>query len=445
MRESLRARLLLLHTVAVTAIVMLVGATVCYLYWRTLIAGLDRELTVRAGAVQRALSPAAPDRFDLDLPDETRDYFRTEAPDEPYYSIWTGDGAAIDTSDPDQPIPPPSQLGAATRNGRREVTVAGPAESLVLVGRDLESERAAVRSLALTIVPVGLVAVGLSFLSGWLLAGRALAPIARMSRTARAMAEGDLGARVPVDRTETELGQLALSLNTAFDRLHDAIERQRRFTADASHDLRTPLATLRAEVEWALGRPRGAEEYRDSLNTCAATTARMSSIVEGLLELARADADDVPLRLQRTSIDEIVHDAVTLARPLAVQRDVRIVSNAEPIEVSVDPERLRQALSNVIVNAVQYNRDGGSVAVVAVQEAGLVTIRVRDTGIGIHEDDVTHIFDRFYRADKARATVGGTGLGLALTKWIVERHGGTIACSSEPGAGTEFTLRLPVV
>lgn len=443
MRESLRARLLLLHTVAVTIIVTLVGATLCYSYWRTLVADLDRELTLRAATIVGALSPAAPGRFDLALPQDTRDYFRMEAPDQAYYGIWTASGVVVDTSDPDQSIPRPDGVGAVTRGDRREVVVTGPEETLVLVGRDLSRVRSEVQSLALAIVPVGLVAVGLSFMSGWLLAGRALAPIARMSRTARAMADGEFDARVPVDRTESELGQLAVSLNTAFDRMHGAIERQQRFTADASHDLRTPLAALMAEADWALGRPRNLEEYREALATCRSAAARMSAIVEGLLELARADADDVPLQVRRTPVEDVVHEAVALARPVAERRGIRIVSQVERADVKADPERLRQALSNVILNAIHYNHDGGHVAVSAAAEQGLVTLRVRDDGIGIGEEDLPHVFDRFYRADKARATVGGTGLGLALTKWIVERHGGTVACSSEPGVGTEFTLYLP--
>jgi two-component system, OmpR family, sensor kinase len=443
MRESLRARLLLLHTVAVTIIVTLVGGTLCYSYWRTLVADLDRELTLRAATISGALSPAAPGRFDLALPQDTRDYFRADAPEQAYYGIWTASGVVVDTSDPDASIARPDGVGATTRNGRREVVVVGPEETLVLVGRDLGRVRAEVQSLALAIVPVGLVAVGLSFMSGWLLAGRALAPIARMSRTARAMAEGEFDARVPIDRTETELGQLAVSLNTAFDRMHGAIERQQRFTADASHDLRTPLAALKAEADWALGRPRDLEEYREALATCRTAAARMSAIVEGLLELARADADDVPLQVRRTPVEDVVHEAVALARPVAERRGIRIVSQVERADVKADPERLRQALSNVILNAIHYNHDGGHVAVSAAAEQGLVTLRVKDDGIGIGEEDLPHVFDRFYRADKARATVGGTGLGLALTKWIVERHGGTVACSSVPGVGTEFTLYLP--
>ena len=337
----------------------------------------------------------------------------------------------------------PTGRGTTTRGNAREAVIAGPDGTQVLVGRSLAGVRAEVRSLALTIAPIGLIAMALSLLSGWFLAGRALAPIARMSATARAMADGDLDARVPIDRTETELGQLGVSLNTAFDRLHSALESQRRFTADASHDLRTPLAALKAEADWALGRSRDAAAYREALETCRAAAARMAAIVESLLALAQADADERPPQLQHLRLADVVRDAVALAMPVATQRGIRIDTEVDGVAVRADPARLRQALANVIWNAVQYNHDGGHVAVRAAREGGVLTLRVIDTGIGIAEDDLPHVFDRFYRADKARATVAGTGLGLSLTKSLIEQHGGTVACASTPGRGTVVTLYLP--
>jgi heavy metal sensor kinase len=443
MRDSLRTKLVLWYVVVVTAIVAVFGTSVCYLFWRSLVRRADDELQSRAGAVARALRPAGAGAFDLDLLADTRDYFETPRADQPYYAIWTAAAGEVDVSDPDLPVPAPSAPGARTRDGRREIIVSGPDGARVLVGRPLGAEWRAVRALGLTVAIVGLGAVGLAVLCGWFLAGRALAPIARITRTARAMARGDLAARIPIDRTETELGQVALALNTAFDRLDAALERQRRFTADASHELRTPLATLQAETEWALARERSAAEYRESLETCRSATTRMRGLVEGLLTLARADTRELPLQAVPVAIEQVVRDVVTLARPVAERRQIRLITTLAPIEVRGDPEGLRQAVSNLVSNAIQYNVERGRVEIATALEDGTLVVRVVDNGVGIPAEHVPHLFERFYRVDTARPAGSGLGLGLALTKWIVDQHGGTIVCDSEPGCGTAFTVRLP--
>jgi heavy metal sensor kinase len=442
MLESLRARLLVLYAMVVIAVVAAFGASVCYAYWRSLVGHLDADLRGRATTLSRALRPAEGGAFDLDLPEDTVQYFQ-EAGAGAWYGIWDAKGAQIYVSDPDAAGSPHAAPGVATRNGRRELVLAGPAGTLILVSRDLAELQDAVRSLGLTAAGVGALAALLSLAFGWFLAGRALAPIARINETARAMAEGDLSARIPIDRTETELGQVALALNTAFDRLEAALERQRRFTADASHELRTPLATLTVESDWALARERTPSDYRDSLAICRKATQRMRGVVEQLLTLARADADDLPVEKSPVRLDEVLDDVVGLIRPQAERRNIGLVALIPPLEVVGDAARLREAFSNLVTNAVQYNRDNGKVDVSAAFERGTAIISVEDTGKGISAEDLPHVFERFYRGDRTRASDGSVGLGLAVAKAIIERHGGQIRCSSEPERGTTFEVRLP--
>jgi heavy metal sensor kinase len=432
------------HTVVVTAIVAMFGMTVCYVFWRSLLTQVDDELRGHAAVVAGSLQPVDGGSFDLILPADALEYFQQEGADSPYYGIWAPDHRRIDVSDPQKVNERPRTFGVRTTAGRREFTMPGPAATTVLVGRDVSGIRAALRSLALTVAGTGIAAALLSVLGGWPLAGRALAPVARINRTARAMAAGDLRVRIPVEHTETELNQVALALNSAFDRLHAAIEERRRFTDDASHELRTPVATLSAETEWALQCPRAAEVYRDSLTTCRKAALRIGRIVEGLLTLSRADAGDLPLERVAIRIDRLVEDVAALVRPIAERSDVDIGTSVVPAVVMGDPDRLQEAVSNLVLNAVQYNRPGGRVNIQTDTAEAELVLRVQDTGTGIPSEHMPHVFDRFYRVDRSRGATRGAGLGLAITKWIVERHGGTIQCCTELGRGSEFIVRLPV-
>jgi two-component system OmpR family sensor kinase len=445
MLESLRVRLLGWYTLILLLIISLFGTAVCALYRRSLLRDVDRDLHGRAEVIAKALRPAS-GAFDLDLPDEASESFHSSDPDRPYYAIWDAGGNPIDTSDPTVRIAPPVGPGVRTRANVRETILRGPGGSLLVVGRPLTDVDRRVWGLAWSLVGVGALALVISLAGGWFLAGRALAPVARISRTAAEMSGGNLSARIPVDRTENELGQLAVALNQAFDRLQETLEKQRRFTADASHELRTPLATSVAEIEWALGRNRKAEEYRQSLETCQRSILRMRTIVEGLLTLARADAGELALQRSPVSLAAVVEDAVTLLRPMAERRRIAIDVRTDDVSVEGDPDRLRELVTALVSNAIHYNRDGGRIEVSVSAAADGVRMQVIDTGQGIAPADLPRVFDRFYRADPARGrNPGGAGLGLAVAKRIAESHGGEITCRSEPGQGTEIDVRLPAL
>jgi signal transduction histidine kinase len=258
------------------------------------------------------------------------------------------------------------------------------------------------------------------------------------------MAGGNLAARIAVERTENELEHVAQALNGAFDRLQGALDAQQRFTADASHELRTPLATIAAETEWALARPRSADEYRESLLTCRRATERMTRLAERLLLLARADHDAVRLEQTTVGLDPIVQEAVSLVQPLAARRQITIETRLDAARVNGDRECLTELVMNLCSNAVEYNRDGGHVMVEVWPDGADACMRVRDSGVGISEDDLPRIFERFFRTDRTRdRRTGGAGLGLAIAKWIVDAHGGRITCRSTVGEGTEMLVRLP--
>ncbi|MEZ5318788.1 MAG: HAMP domain-containing sensor histidine kinase [Vicinamibacterales bacterium] len=437
MRDSLRARLLLWYSAILALVIVSFAAAAGYLVWRARVATLDAELAARADALAAALEPATAGTFDFAPP--------PAPPGTPIdHVVWTADGTLIDQTDPSLAPPLPAAPGPRTRAGRREVAVRTTSGAWILTGRSLAPVRAELLSLAGTFALVGGAALALSLVGGWWWVGRALAPIDRISRTARSMRDGDFSARIPVEHVETELGQVASALNDAFDRLHETLERQRRFAADASHELRTPLTTLSTELQWARARDRSPDDYRRSLDTCARASARMEGVVLKLLALARAEAGADDDRRQPVRLDQIVRAAAGQVERLAAGQQVALDVQTEFVEVTGDPDRLLEAVGNVVLNAVQYTRSGGRVDVAVAREGPEAIVRVRDTGPGIAPADLPRVFDPFVRADPARSrAAGGSGLGLAVTRAILQRHGGRISGESALGRGTTMTMRIP--
>ena len=431
MRESLRSRLLMWHLATGAAIIAAFGASVCLFAWRTRLAAVDATLSARAALLADAVRPTVDGRIDLILGPGLR---YEDAP-ELYHALWTHDGMLVDRSDATLTIPYPEEIGARIRDGRRELASTAASGVLVLVGTDLEDIRNDIWSLAGALALMGSGILVLSVAGGWWFTGRALEPLQRITRTARRMTDGDLAARIPVDAIDTEVGEIAHALNSAFDRLHGAIERQRRFTADASHELRTPLATLSAEVQWALARPRTAEELRSSIEVCERAVGRMQAVIERLLFLARGEA--VAIQTTSVRVDEVTTQAIEHVQALAYAAGLTLTSDTTPATIRADPEQLLEAITNVLTNAIRYNVPDGTVHIEVRETADAVELRITDTGIGISPADLPLIFDAFFRGDPARSRdTGGAGLGLAVARSVVERHGGSIRCTSSPGAGT---------
>jgi heavy metal sensor kinase len=281
---------------------------------------------------------------------------------------------------------------------------------------------------------------------GLFLAGRALNPIDRIVRTAETISADDLSQRLNVPASADELGRLVATFDRMLDRLERAFQRQRQFTADAAHELRTPLALLASQADLALARPRAASEYQAALESIRADTARLSQLLADLLVLARAEAGHEPLVSERLDLTALADDVIGAMAPLAESRGVRLaVTNAEhAVVLEADQTRLTQLLVNLLDNGIKYTPAGGMVTVSVTQRSDGPILRVADTGVGIPAEHLPHVFERFYRVDKARSQAeGGAGMGLAICQWIVRAHGGDIRVESQPGLGTTFTVRLP--
>lgn len=326
----------------------------------------------------------------------------------------------------------------------RELCFFTPPGDCVLVGRDVREELNAMRRFAWLLAGVGTGVLALGLAGGWLVSTRALQPISSISATAARIAAGDLTQRIPGSGTENELSELARVLNDTFARLQAAFVRQAQFTADASHELRTPLTVVLMQTQTALARERTAGEYQSTLEACQRAAQRMRRLIESLLTLARLDAGEPVAPTGECPLDQVVAETVELLGPLAESQRIRVDLRLEPARCPGDVEQVGLIVSNLVSNAIHYNRPEGTVTIRTGVEAEWVVLQVSDTGVGIGPDDLPLVFDRFYRVDKARSTAAGrTGLGLAITRAIVELQRGTIDVASTPGVGSVFTVRWP--
>jgi len=367
-----------------------------------------------------------------------------------YYVVWARDGRELGRS-ANAPRALPIPVHTATlapsaprmRDGFREISLSTPPGEILLAGRSVALELRDLRrtSWLLTGTGSGILLLGLA--GGWWIATRAIQPIDEISSTAVQIAAGDLSKRINASDTDSELGRLAGVLNSTFARLEAAFEEQKQFTSDAAHELRTPVSVVLTQTQMALTRERTAAEYRETIESCQRAAQRMRGLIESLLELARFDVGQEQLKRVRFDLSRTAQDCIDLVCPLAEERHVNIQTDLPPVDCTGDPARLGQVITNLLTNAIHYNKLDGNVRLSARPENGSATLSVTDTGEGISSEDLPHIFKRFYRADKSR-TRGRTGLGLAISKAIVESHGGTLQVASQPGEGTTFTLKLPI-
>jgi signal transduction histidine kinase len=289
--------------------------------------------------------------------------------------------------------------------------------------------------------------VVLASLLGYWLSGRALAPVNRIIESAERIGVQDLSHRLAVPKANDELRRLTETVNAMLGRIEQSVHHIQQFTADASHDLRTPLSLIRTNAELALRRPRTEAEYRETLERILGTSEETTKLIEALLTLARADVGAAPLEFVDLDVMPLLQKAARKAALLALEKGLTFSESLseEPIRLRADQGAVERLVMAVLDNAVKYTPAGGQVWFRSFREPAYAVVEIEDTGIGISPDDVPRIYDRFFRADQARSReVPGSGLGLSIARWVLEAHQGSIDVRSKIGAGSLFRVKLPL-
>jgi two-component system OmpR family sensor kinase len=309
------------------------------------------------------------------------------------------------------------------------------------------------RLILLIAVPLTLITAAFG---GFYTAKKAFDPIDRIIRTAQSISVKQLDKRLEIGKVDDEITRLSKTLNDMFDRIEEAFKLQKQFTADASHELKTPLTILLGEMEVALSSPRTTEDYQNILRSAVEEIKRITNIVDDLLTIARLESGQLRLQKHPIRVDELLLDAISKTSAYASQHSISInyeVINrsdheSEEVFVEGDRDKLLSVFINLLDNAVKYSRSPSTIKVVQIIEEKFARLEIIDRGVGISPENLPHVFDRFYRADKSRSANGiqrGTGLGLSISKSLVEAHGGTIALESVEGEGTTVIVRLPIL
>jgi heavy metal sensor kinase len=329
------------------------------------------------------------------------------------------------------------------------VSILGPPPGIqpaaLVIARSTKQIDQALAGLLRTLLIAVPLALALAAGGGIFLARRALKPVDKIAQTAQEIGESDLSRRINVN-TKDELGRLAATLNEMIGRLEKAFQRQKQFTSDASHELRTPLSVIEAESTLALQKERPSTDYRQSLEIISQESRQMSSLIAQLLTLARADAGKEQWNFAEVNLGKLVTNLSTDVEVLCQEKGLSFqLGQTQNLVVKGDEARLRELFMNLLDNAIRYTPTPGTVSVSLRREGQMAVVAITDTGVGIPAEDIPLIFERFYRVDKSRSRAeGGSGLGLAICRHIAEAHGGKIEVESQVGAGSTFSVWLPL-
>lgn len=480
MLDSIRVRLTLWYTAVLGLVLILLAGFTYFLYWRNITQRTDSNLAELANAFATT--------FEAELQDQTGPEGVKRAADvamtehryrDTVMVIIDSSGNTLQSSlqlpgidfskeriTPDlfssgsfralavKPETHPGVLGtvrggkAGLRAFARPLTAAGRNYTLVVL-QSLHAQQEMFEDIRETFYWAIPVALLLASLGGYFLARKSLAPVAAMASQARSMGAANLHHRLAVANQRDELGQLALSFNQLLERIEASFEQQRRFVADASHELRTPVAILRGETEVTLSRAdRSPEDYRETLAILRDESQRLAHIIEDLFTLTRADAGQYPLDLRDTYLDELAAEALVRARSLALAKNITLASSIEPdLSIKADEALIGRMLLNLLDNAIKYSPSGSKVELACRREGEGYLVTVSDTGPGIPAELQPRIFERFFRADKARSRsegdTGGAGLGLSIARWIAEAHHGRLELARSDSSGSMFSVLLP--
>jgi two-component system, OmpR family, sensor kinase len=322
------------------------------------------------------------------------------------------------------------------------------ARHVLQVAAPLTGRNQMLRQLGWLLAAITIISGAATFVGGWWLAHRVVRPVDEITSQAEAIGAGTLGQRIAAHADSQEYERLVDVLNTMLGRLEASFDAQRRFTADASHELRSPLTALRGEIELALRRDRDRNEYRRVLESNLQEVDRLTNLAKDLLTLARSDAGVMQPRFQTADAAALSENVLERLRGKATRRGVRLALDApQPVEAILDPGLFEQLVWNLVDNAVKFSPEGEDVRVGLARVDHAVQLQVADRGPGIPIEDIGQVFDRFYRVDRARTAgeTGGTGLGLAIVRAIVEAHGGTVRVANRSTGGAVFTAVLPAV
>jgi len=475
--SSIRARLTIGYAVALSITVVAFGAALYVDRLRTSVRELDQRLGIEASLAvnylntsREVLGRIVADGAQPALISQVGSYFDAA---QDYQLVVDAEGRVLSANQAAsqrlgyepltrllnlaRPIPAETRFGTLDLGPTFEpvryvvapVTNLGSTPGAVVVASPVSSVSFSPAALLKAMMAIAPIIFLLSATIGFLLAHRSLQPLEGMVDEIEAITDGtSLYRRLPVPPATEELSRVAGSVNRMVARLEESFTALRRFTADASHELKTPLMVLRANVERALTHPGTPGEAAAALDEALDELNQMAELVDNLLTLARADEGKATLARETTDLRELMAEGAETAGILGEGASIHVRTEIpdQPVLLEVDRSRIRQLLLNLITNAIKYTPPGGKISLALVDRGDAVAMMVGDSGIGIASADLPHIFDRFWRAEFSRDRSGarpGTGLGLAITKWIAEAHGGTIVVQSRVGRGTVFTVTLP--
>ena len=480
MLDSVRVRLTFWYTTVLALVLILVAAVTYFIYSRNSRQRTDSDLVELSDAFVTTLQAELKDQqgpeslktagIEAIFEHRFRDhvYIVLDSSGKPVVSSWDLPAAApLDRFTPEQAleeIASPRRVQQSSRPGSMFISLRGGRDGYrgfsrkisldeqlctVIALQSLHAREEMLEDIRATFAWTIPLALLLASAGGYFLARKSLAPVVAMSRQAGRIGAANLHARLAVQNEKDELGHLAQSFNSLLDRLSESFERQRRFMADASHELRTPVAILRGEAEVALSQQaRSLEEYRESLGVLHHEAERLTHIVEDLFTLTRADAGQYPLQPRDFYLEELVGECVHSARTLALAKKISLnFEEASESPIRADESLLRRMILNLLDNAIKYTPEGGRVTVTCRRTADEYVLSITDTGGGIPADLQPRIFERFFRADKARSRSendgGGAGLGLSISRWIAEAHHGRLELTRSNSSGSTFTAYLP--
>ena len=451
MALSLRTRLTVWYSALLLLALALFTTTVLWVHWHLLLRQADESLEAFSIAALNVITAELAEQSSLEEAAHEmanvvpREDYETAVVDARGRTITAGLSAPMRTAVAGKwtirtvyaPGSPPWRVmrQTAESNGQSITVVIGT--SLDRINRQW---RALVNACVIGIPFVLAVAIG----GGWLLGRHGLRPLAELAAQARDITAQTPDARLTVPGAGPELDDMAASFNRVLGRLGSALSTQRRFMADASHELRTPVSIMRTAADVTLSQPsRDDTEYRDALSVVSHQSSRLARLVDDMLVLARADAGGYPVVPAEVDLDAVVADCVRDVAPRAEAKDIRVTSRLEPISVTADEALLRRMFGNLLVNAVLYTQHGGSIEVTMNPRPGAVDVQIADSGPGIAPADRERVFERFVRLDPARGE-GGAGLGLSIARWVAEIHGGHVDLLSSGPGGSVFSATIPV-